>query len=33
AEQVVNAASSGYRAGATINGELLMTDLDAKTGA
>ncbi|WP_327347230.1 NAD(P)/FAD-dependent oxidoreductase [Streptomyces europaeiscabiei] len=27
-EQVVNAASSGYRAGATINGELLMTDLD-----
>ncbi|UUU20389.1 NAD(P)/FAD-dependent oxidoreductase [Streptomyces sp. DSM 40750] len=29
-EQVINAASSGYRAGATINGELLMTDLDAK---
>ncbi|MGP4092199.1 NAD(P)/FAD-dependent oxidoreductase [Streptomyces sp. KR55] len=29
AEQVVNAASGGYRAGATINGELLMTDLDA----
>ncbi|MEU1555922.1 NAD(P)/FAD-dependent oxidoreductase [Streptomyces scabiei] len=28
-EQVVNAASSGYRAGATINGDLLMTDLDA----
>ena len=28
AEQVVNAASAGYRAGATINGELLMTDLD-----
>ncbi|WP_405892890.1 NAD(P)/FAD-dependent oxidoreductase [Streptomyces sp. NBC_00104] len=28
-EQVINAASSGYRAGATINGELLMTDLDA----
>ncbi|MFD7405804.1 NAD(P)/FAD-dependent oxidoreductase [Streptomyces sp. NPDC059866] len=28
-EQVVNAASGGYRAGATINGELLMTDLDA----
>ncbi|WP_405946496.1 NAD(P)/FAD-dependent oxidoreductase [Streptomyces prunicolor] len=28
-EQVVNAASAGYRAGATINGELLMTDLDA----
>jgi thioredoxin reductase len=33
AEQVINAASSGYRAGATINGELLMTDLDAETGA
>jgi thioredoxin reductase len=29
AEQVVNAASRGYRVGATINGELLMTDLDA----
>ncbi|MGW0946226.1 NAD(P)/FAD-dependent oxidoreductase [Streptomyces sp. NPDC002623] len=29
AEQVVNAASRGYRAGAAINGELLMTDLDA----
>jgi thioredoxin reductase len=29
AEQVVNAAAAGYRAGATINGELLMTDLDA----
>ncbi|GGX23674.1 NAD(P)/FAD-dependent oxidoreductase [Streptomyces chartreusis] len=29
AEQVVNAASGGYRAGAFINGELLMTDLDA----
>ena len=29
AEQVVNAASAGYRAGATINGELLMSDLDA----
>ncbi|WP_328934911.1 MULTISPECIES: NAD(P)/FAD-dependent oxidoreductase [unclassified Streptomyces] len=29
AEQVVNAASAGYRAGATINGDLLMTDLDA----
>jgi thioredoxin reductase len=28
-EQVVNAASGGYRAGATINGELLFTDLDA----
>ncbi|NUQ98812.1 MAG: NAD(P)/FAD-dependent oxidoreductase [Streptomyces sp.] len=31
AEQVVNAAAGGYRAGAFINGELLMTDLD--TGA
>ncbi|MEU6242324.1 NAD(P)/FAD-dependent oxidoreductase [Streptomyces sp. NPDC047024] len=30
AEQVVNAASRGYRAGATINGELLFADLDAK---
>ncbi|MEH0662722.1 NAD(P)/FAD-dependent oxidoreductase [Streptomyces stelliscabiei] len=30
-EQVVNAASSGYRAGATINGDLLMADLDAAT--
>ena len=29
AEQVVNAASGGYRAGATINGDLLFTDLDA----
>lgn len=29
AEQVVNAASRGYRAGAAINGELLMADLDA----
>ncbi|MFE6823711.1 NAD(P)/FAD-dependent oxidoreductase [Streptomyces sp. NPDC057690] len=29
AEQVVNAASRGYRAGAAINGELLMEDLDA----
>ncbi|MCH0562470.1 MULTISPECIES: NAD(P)/FAD-dependent oxidoreductase [unclassified Streptomyces] len=28
-EQVVNAASRGYRAGAAINGELLFTDLDA----
>ncbi|NUP45022.1 MAG: NAD(P)/FAD-dependent oxidoreductase [Streptomyces sp.] len=28
AEQVVNAAAGGYRAGATINGELLMTALD-----
>ncbi|WP_371581981.1 NAD(P)/FAD-dependent oxidoreductase [Streptomyces sp. NBC_01314] len=32
-EQVINAASSGYRAGATINGDLLMTDLDAATPA
>ncbi|MER6155812.1 NAD(P)/FAD-dependent oxidoreductase [Streptomyces sp. NPDC001868] len=32
-EQVINAASSGYRAGATINGDLLMTDLDAATQA
>ncbi|GAA3800871.1 NAD(P)/FAD-dependent oxidoreductase [Streptomyces phyllanthi] len=29
AEQVVHAASGGYRAAAAINGELLMTDLDA----
>ncbi|WP_037763481.1 NAD(P)/FAD-dependent oxidoreductase [Streptomyces sp. 142MFCol3.1] len=29
AEQVVNAASGGYRAAATVNGELLFTDLDA----
>ncbi|MGW4597206.1 NAD(P)/FAD-dependent oxidoreductase [Streptomyces sp. NPDC004457] len=29
AEQVINAASRGYRAGAAINGELLMADLDA----
>lgn len=29
AEQVVNAASGGYRAGATINGDLLFADLDA----
>jgi thioredoxin reductase len=28
-EQVVNAASRGYRAGALINGELLFADLDA----
>lgn len=28
AEQVVNAASGGYRAAATLNGELLFTDLD-----
>ncbi|MFG3201319.1 NAD(P)/FAD-dependent oxidoreductase [Streptomyces sp. NPDC048192] len=30
AEQVINAASRGYRAGAAINGELLMADLDAQ---
>ena len=28
-EQVINAAAGGYRAGATINGDLLFTDLDA----
>ncbi|NUR43954.1 MAG: NAD(P)/FAD-dependent oxidoreductase [Streptomyces sp.] len=28
-EQVINAAAGGYRAGATINGDLLMADLDA----
>jgi thioredoxin reductase len=33
AEQVVNAASRGYRAGAAINGELLFADLDAAAGA
>ncbi|MFC5660341.1 NAD(P)/FAD-dependent oxidoreductase [Streptomyces nogalater] len=32
AEQVVNAASRGYRAGAAINAELLMADLDAAVG-
>ncbi|MGY1584132.1 NAD(P)/FAD-dependent oxidoreductase [Streptomyces sp. MN13] len=32
AEQVVHAASGGYRAAATINGELLMSDLDAAVG-
>ncbi|MFG2727300.1 NAD(P)/FAD-dependent oxidoreductase [Streptomyces canus] len=32
-EQVINAASAGYRAAATINGELLMSDLDAAVGA
>jgi thioredoxin reductase len=32
AEQVINAASRSYRAGATINGELLMADLDAAAG-
>ncbi|MFG2745836.1 NAD(P)/FAD-dependent oxidoreductase [Streptomyces chartreusis] len=31
AEQVINAAAGGYRAGAFINGELLMADLDAAT--
>ncbi|MEU2440360.1 NAD(P)/FAD-dependent oxidoreductase [Streptomyces rubradiris] len=31
-EQVVNAASRGYRAGVAINAELLMTDLDAAVG-
>ncbi|MEW2131503.1 NAD(P)/FAD-dependent oxidoreductase [Streptomyces sp. NPDC005435] len=30
AEQVVNAASRGYRAGAALNGELLFADLDAQ---
>ncbi|MET7698312.1 NAD(P)/FAD-dependent oxidoreductase [Streptomyces sp. NPDC005485] len=29
AEQVVNAASAGYRAAATVNGDLIMSDLDA----
>ncbi|MFD6303417.1 NAD(P)/FAD-dependent oxidoreductase [Streptomyces sp. NPDC060223] len=29
AEQVITAAGAGYRAGATINGDLLFTDLDA----
>jgi thioredoxin reductase len=29
-EQVINAAAGGYRAAATINGELLMADLDAR---
>ncbi|MGW2721211.1 NAD(P)/FAD-dependent oxidoreductase [Streptomyces sp. NPDC001492] len=33
AEQVVNAAAGGYRAGAYINGELLMTDLDTAVPA
>ncbi|MGW0084662.1 NAD(P)/FAD-dependent oxidoreductase [Streptomyces sp. NPDC003393] len=32
-EQVINAASRGYRAGAAINGELLFTDLDAALAA
>ncbi|MFG3588676.1 NAD(P)/FAD-dependent oxidoreductase [Streptomyces sp. NPDC047990] len=30
AEQVVNAAGAGYRAAATLNGELLLADLDAR---
>ncbi|MFF8595573.1 NAD(P)/FAD-dependent oxidoreductase [Streptomyces sp. NPDC015220] len=33
AEQVINAASRGYRAGAAINGELLFADLDAAVAA
>lgn len=33
AEQVINAASRGYRVGAAINGELLFTDLDAAVAA
>lgn len=33
AEQVVNAASRGYRAGAAINGDLLFADLDAALAA
>jgi thioredoxin reductase len=33
AEQVINAASRGYRAGAAINAELLMSDLDATVAA
>lgn len=32
AEQVVNAAAGGYRAAAALNGELLMSDLDAAVG-
>ncbi|MEU6551704.1 NAD(P)/FAD-dependent oxidoreductase [Streptomyces sp. NPDC046915] len=32
AEQVINAAGRGYRAGAAINGELLFADLDAAVG-
>ncbi|MEU0408453.1 NAD(P)/FAD-dependent oxidoreductase [Streptomyces griseorubiginosus] len=31
-EQVINAAAGGYRAGATINGDLLMADLDRAAG-
>ncbi|MEU5580719.1 NAD(P)/FAD-dependent oxidoreductase [Streptomyces huasconensis] len=30
AEQVINAASAGYRAGVTINAELVMADIDAR---
>ncbi|MFI1675723.1 NAD(P)/FAD-dependent oxidoreductase [Streptomyces sp. NPDC020607] len=29
-EQVINAASAGYRAGSTVNADLVMTDLDAE---
>ncbi|MFE4664269.1 NAD(P)/FAD-dependent oxidoreductase [Streptomyces sp. NPDC056716] len=32
AEQVPHAVSGGYRVAAAVNGELLMTDLDASTG-
>ncbi|MFD5325996.1 NAD(P)/FAD-dependent oxidoreductase [Streptomyces sp. NPDC127092] len=32
-EQVVNAASGGYRAAAMVNGDLLMTDLDRRATA
>jgi thioredoxin reductase len=32
-EQVINAASGGYRAGTAINMELIMTDLDRKVAA
>jgi thioredoxin reductase len=32
AEQVVNAAGGGYRAASALNGELLMTDLEAAVG-
>ncbi|MEV4946424.1 NAD(P)/FAD-dependent oxidoreductase [Streptomyces sp. NPDC053755] len=33
AEQVINAASGGYRAGTAINGELILTDLDRKAAS
>ncbi|MEV6398689.1 NAD(P)/FAD-dependent oxidoreductase [Streptomyces sp. NPDC051907] len=33
AEQVVNAASAGYRAGVTVNADLLFADVDAKATA